>query len=211
MSAPAGASEYAMISSGNIISRYLPLLALAGAVAMATVSGCQGYRMGYAKAESEGQAVVAQLRQEYAEAMARAERAARERLQAEMARADEVAIDLDVARAAHAADTKTLKARIADATRNSTHTFSGDFVRMYNAAIGAGPRDIYSSGGAAGATGDASAGTAANAGLLAADSGVTEADVLAHITDYGQRCRDVESQLRGWIDLSRGWEADHEP
>ena len=194
-----------MISSGNIISRYLPLLALAGAVAMAAVSGCQGYRMGYAKAESEGQAAIAQLRLEYAEAMAKAERAARERLQAEIARADEVAIDLDVAKAAHAADTKTLKARIADATRNSTHTFGGEFVRMYNAAIGASSGDIHGAGSAASSESNTSAGATANAGLLAADSGVTEADILAHITDYGQRCRDIESQLRGWINLSVGW------
>ena len=198
-----------MISSVNTVSRYLPALALAGAVVLAAFAGCQGYRMGYNKAEAEGQAAMAELRQDYAEAMARAERVARERLQAEVAKADAVVTDLTAAQTAHAAEIKTLKARIANVTHNSTHTFSVGFVRLYNGAIGAGPSDIYNAGGSSGSEGGASTGAAANAGLLDADSGVTEADLLAHITDYGQRCRDIEAQLRGWIELSKGWV--HEP
>ena len=134
-----------MMISSAIISRYLPALALAGAVAMTIVSGCQGYRMGYAQAESEGQATVAALRQEYAEAVAKTERFARERLQAEVARADTVATELDAAKIAHSAGMKTLKRRIADATRSSTHIFSSEFVRLYNAAIGASTGAVYTS------------------------------------------------------------------
>lgn len=199
-----------MMISSAIISRYLPALALAGAVAMTIVSGCQGYRMGYAQAESEGQATVAALRQEYAEAVAKTERFARERLQAEVARADTVATELDAAKIAHSAGMKTLKRRIADATRSSTHIFSSEFVRLYNAAIGASTGAVYTSGGAPRPEGDAAAGAAPDPGLLDADSGVSEADLLAHIADYGQRCRDIEAQLRGWIHLSGGW-GEHDP
>ena len=191
--------------SGGVFARYMPTLVLAGAIALATFAGCQGYRMGYGQAEAEGQATVAEVRQEYAQAIAKAERAARERLQAEMSRADAVAVELETAKAVHTADIKTLKARIADVTLNSTHTFSVEFVRMYNAAIGADADYLHSAGGAASAEGRAASGAAAGAGLLDADSGVSEADLLAHIADYGQRCRDMEAQLRGWIDLSTGW------
>lgn len=118
----------------------MPTLVLAGAVALTALAGCQGYRMGYDKAEAEGQAIVAEVRQEYAQAIAKSERAARERLQAEVARADAVAVELATAKSTHSADVKTLKARIANVTLNSTHIFGNEFVRMYNAAIGASPR-----------------------------------------------------------------------
>lgn len=197
--------------SGGVFARYMPILVLAGAIALTAFAGCQGYRMGYGKAEAEGQAIVAEVRQEYAQAIAKSERAARERLQAEMARADAVAVELTAAKSAHSADIKTLKARIANVTLNSTHIFSVEFVRVYNAAIGADPGYLHSAGGASGAEGRTSSGATADTGLLDADSGVSEADILAHIADYGQRCRDIEAQLRGWIDLSRSWEARHEP
>lgn len=72
---------------------------------------------------------------------------------------------------------------------------SVDFVGLYNAAIGAGePPAVPGAASAAGA--DTQATT-----TEATDSGVRPDDVLYHITDYGHRCRDIESQLNGLIHL----------
>lgn len=94
-----------------------------------------------------------------------------------------------------------LRARIASITANSNHAFSADFVRVWNEATGAGRGDaVPGTGNTPGADGTPGTGKAAGAGILAAGT-VSEADVLAYIIYYGERCKNLEAQVTAWIDL----------
>ena len=69
-------------------------------------------------------------------------------------------------------------------------------MREYNAAIGL-PAP------AAGTTAPGFGGTAETAEASDAwlrDSGLTQADILAHVADYGERCRNLESQVNRLLD-----------
>lgn len=107
-----------------------------------------------------------------------------------------------------------LKKQIADVTRHwvdekGKHhpikcVFTRGFVQQYNAAIGASTGD----GGVSAATGSASDGntTGATDTALARlrDSGVTQADVLANVTDNARQCRVWREQVNGLLDYTRG-------
>lgn len=110
-------------------------------------------------------------------------------------------------RSQHAQDTQQLKRRIDRVT--------SQYRPAPNAPLQPVPRCVFTHGfvgvwnGAIGAAGvpaaDHSAGAAAAAGPdEALDSGVRQSDILAHHADYGQRCRDIESQLNRVIDLLEG-------
>lgn len=135
-----------------------------------------------------------------AEAVAEAERAAREKLEKETARVASLSAELSDARATLARERKSFNARLQAVSVAAAHNCAGlsaDWVRLYNEALGlarpgggpAGP-DADSAGPAAapGQTGPARAGLQPNA--LA-----TPEDVLAHVRDYGGYCRGLESQL----------------
>jgi len=83
--------------------------------------------------------------------------------------------------------------------------FTRGWLRDYNAAIGAGldmpgaPADT--AGGGVGT--QAGAAPAADAGVLL-DADITPADILAHVTDYGARCRGLEAQVIALIDRNEG-------
>lgn len=83
--------------------------------------------------------------------------------------------------------------------------FTRGWLRDYNAAIGAGADVPSADGAAAGSGPGAQAGTtaSADAGVLL-DADISPADILAHITDYGARCRGLEAQTLALIDR---WEA----
>lgn len=69
------------------------------------------------------------------------------------------------------------------------------FVGVYNAAIGAEePANLPDPAGTGGADPQADP-------AEAADAGVRPEDILYHLADYGQRCRDMESQLVRLIEL----------
>ncbi|MCW3482102.1 hypothetical protein OL229_21510 [Neisseriaceae bacterium JH1-16] len=69
--------------------------------------------------------------------------------------------------------------------------FTRGFVGVLNTAIGAEPVPAADPAGAAAAETDTAGAT---------DSGVSQADLLDHLTDYGQRCRRLEHQLDALID-----------
>ncbi|EJI5073128.1 hypothetical protein NE917_003064 [Salmonella enterica] len=107
-----------------------------------------------------------------------------------------------------------LKKQIADVTRqwvdekDKHHpikcVFTRGFVQQYNAAIGAGDGDS----GMSAATGSVSAGSTTGATDTALarlrDSGVSQADVLANVTDNARQCRVWREQVNGLLDYTEG-------
>lgn len=135
-----------------------------------------------------------------AEAVAAAERAARERLEKETARVAALSAELSDARQKLAKERQTFDARlqkVAFAARRDCAGLSLDWVRLYNEALGlagsgcgpgsetADPAGVTE---ASGQTGPARAG-------VRGDALATPEDVLAHVRDYGGYCRGLESQL----------------
>ena len=135
-----------------------------------------------------------------AEAVAAAEKNARERLAAETARGEKFARELAVKTAELDAERASVNRRIRDvseAARRDCAGLSAGWVRLYNEALG-----LADSGDSAGNQGSApggahdapgSAGTA-HAGVRQ-DALATPEDVLAHVRDYGGYCRGLEVQL----------------
>ena len=135
-----------------------------------------------------------------AEAVATAERDARERLEKETARVAALSAELSDARKKLAKERQTFDARlqkVALAARRDCAGLSSDWVRLYNEALG-----LAGSGGGPGGEGADPAGTAQNAGQagptetgIRGDALATPEDVLAHARDYGGYCRGLEIQL----------------
>jgi hypothetical protein len=168
--------------------------------------------MGHSAAGAKGEAALNGLRVEWeeerrlsAQAYGNALAQLGERLERERARADAVERDLASTRLAQSRTTQALQRRIAHATRVSHHSFSVDFVRLYNEAIGIPHSAVPSAVGSPGAAGAAGAAASPDAGLLERFDGVSEADLLAHITVYGSRCVKMEAQLAAWRELAQSW------
>ena len=135
-----------------------------------------------------------------AEAVATAERDARERLEKETARVAALSAELSDARKKLAKERQTFDARlqkVALAARRDCAGLSSDWVRLYNEALG-----LAGSGGGSGSQDTDPAGTAQNAGQagptetgIRGDALATPEDVLAHARDYGGYCRGLEIQL----------------
>ncbi|MGV2287287.1 hypothetical protein AAHK20_01115 [Trinickia sp. YCB016] len=157
-----------------------------------------GYYAGYRHASAQGAAALA--RQEAAQALA-----ARERERALNDYAASLAAQLLEARRRHASEAQDLKRRIDHVTDSyrpapdaplhplPACVFTAGFVGVYNAAIDAGPLPEAD----AAAVADGAPGAAETL-----DSGVRQRDVLAHLIDYGQRCRGIEAQLNrvlAWV------------
>ena len=183
------------------IALFCGLLALLGIVGGLAAWG--GYDAGYDKAKALGDAEIAQLISDHATAYADAMAELNNKLQEETERAMAVGYALASGRLANAKTEADLRTKIAGVTRDSTHVFSFDFVRVWNEAVGAAGGDhdtaAHSAGGVDGTPG---AGATPDSGVLAR---VTEADVLAYIIYYGRRSKDLEAQVNGWIDLAEGW------
>ena len=136
-----------------------------------------------------------------AEAVATAERDARERLEKETARVAALSAELSDARKKLAKERQTFDARlqkVALAARRDCAGLSSDWVRLYNEALGL----AAGSGGGPGSESADPAGTAQNAGQtgparagVRGDALATPEDVLAHVRDYGGYCRGLEVQL----------------
>lgn len=148
----------------------------------------------------------ARQEQARAEAMAAAEKSARERLAAATARGDRLALEV-------AQKTKELDAERASVNRRLVHVaetarrdcagLSAEWVRLYNETLGlAGPGAGDSAEGGSPASGiaagPAGASGAAGAGIRP-DALATPEDVLTHIRDYGHYCRTLEAGYRSLI------------
>lgn len=171
-----------------------------------------GYCLGLGKAEAEGEARVSALkvereeeRRQASESYGRALADALEQYEKEARRAQAVSAALEKNKQAHAKEAEALRRRISDAVRGSSHTFSPDFVRLYNEAIGLSGDTLQEALGAFFAASGAGESGTSGSRVLEPFSGVSEADILAHIARYGGRCRGLEAQLAGWQELQRSW------
>ncbi|GAB7495581.1 hypothetical protein Bwad001_43120 [Bilophila wadsworthia] len=136
-----------------------------------------------------------------ADAVAAAERAAREKLEKETARVAALSAELSDARQKLAKERQGFDARlqkVAVAARHNCAGLSRDWVRLYNEALGL----ATGAGGGPGSQDADPAGTAAPPGQtgpagtgVRGDALATPEDVLAHARDYGGYCRGLESQL----------------
>ena len=151
-----------------------------------------------------------------AEAVAAAEKNARERLAAETARGEKFARELAVKTAELDAERASVNRRIRDvseAARRDCAGLSAGWVRLYNEALG-----LADSGDSAGREGSAPGGAhdapgsagAARAGVQP-DALATPEDVLAHIRDYGLYCRRLEAGYRALTTLYNGDSNDRHP
>ncbi|NYT80894.1 lysis protein [Alcaligenaceae bacterium] len=187
------------------------LKALAG-VAAAAALAIAGYWQGYEKADALGRAELADIRRQHADALTAAHTVAHERYVGEVEYGLRLAKQLAGEREAYAAERKELLGRISDVTtvyvphegaapvQLPRCVFTTGFVREYNAALGLSTPSAGAP--AAGAAAAPRSAAALGAGLR--ESGVTQADILAHIADYGQRCRGVEAQLGRVLDYVEG-------
>ena len=151
-----------------------------------------------------------------AEAVAAAEKNARERLAAETARGEKFARELAVKTAELDAERASINKRIRDVSEKARRDCAGlsrEWVRLYNEALGL-AGSYYSAGNDGSAPGGAhdapgSAG-AARAGVQP-DALATPEDVLAHIRDYGLYCRRLEAGYRALTTLYNGDSNDRHP
>ena len=140
-----------------------------------------------------------------AEAVAAAEKNARERLAAETARGEKLARELAAKTAELDAERASINKRIRDVSEKARRDCAGlsrEWVRLYNEALGL-AGSYYRAGNEGSAPGGAddapgSAGTA-HAGVRQ-DALATPEDVLAHVRDYGGYCRKLEAGYRGLVD-----------
>lgn len=201
-----------MFNTPVITTRLNALLAaLALAAAAALVAGITGYSIGHGSAKAEGDAALAKLQRDHAVAVAKVADEARLRLVAEVERNNRLAQVLADEKATHAQEKQSLLRRIANVTTVYVPApglaprplpravFTAGFVREYNTAIGLPAADTGAA--AAGVGGTAEAGQAPDTWLL--DSGLSQADILAHIADYGERCRNLDAQVNRLLDRSQ--------
>ena len=143
-----------------------------------------------------------------AEAVAVAERAAREKLERECVRVASLAAELSDARAQLAKNRKDFDARlqaVSLAAARDCRGLSADWVRLYNEALG-----LAGAGGGPGGEGADPAGDAASAGQagpagagVRGDALATPEDVLAHVRDYGGYCRGLEAQAKALVKVAQ--------
>ena len=137
-----------------------------------------------------------------AEAVAAAEKNARERLAAETARSEKFARELAVKTAELDAERASINKRIRDVSEKARRDCAGlsrEWVLLYNEALYGSGHSAGNEGSAPGGAHDApgSAGTA-RAGIQP-DALATPEDVLAHVRDFGGYCRKLEAGYRALI------------
>ncbi|MGE4536325.1 MAG: hypothetical protein AB7D37_04535 [Desulfovibrio sp.] len=172
-----------------------------------------GYSLGFERADNARRVEVAALnaqaatwKAEQAQALAEAERKAREALEDAQGKVNALAARLEATRRQSAAKIKDITRRIPHATAGLRCAFGPDFVRLYNEAIGAAAD--RAGGGAVSQAAHPGAASGASGAAPAVDAGlrpvraVTPADILANIRDFGARSQAMEAQLDALIDLT---------
>ncbi|EGW43373.1 MULTISPECIES: hypothetical protein [Bilophila] len=150
-----------------------------------------------------------------AEAVAAAEKNARERLAAETARGEKLARELAAKTAELDAERASVNRRIRDVSEKARRDCAGlslEWVRLYNEALGFGAgHSAGNEGSAPGGTHDAPGSAGAARAGVQPDALATPEDVLAHIRDYGLYCRRLEAGYRALTTLYNGDSNDRHP
>ena len=137
-----------------------------------------------------------------AEAVAAAEKNARERLAAETARGEKFARELAVKTAELDAERASVNRRIRDvseAARRDCAGLSAGWVRLYNEALYGSYHSAGNEGSAPGGAYDAPGSAGAAGARVQPDTLATPEDVLAHVRDFGGYCRKLEAGYRALI------------
>lgn len=171
------------------------------------VGAIGGAWIAYDYATTKGDAALSKLERQYAVDVANATQAALDQYQAAADRAAKADRALAEAKQRHAAEKQSLLRRIPDVTTVYQAApgalpvalprcvFTAGWLSAYNAAIGVPGMQAPAASGKPGAAPFAGAGI--NAWLR--DSGLSQADILAHASDYGERCRGLEDQVNGLL------------
>ena len=197
-----------VLTTGRLI-----IYGLALAVLSTLIGGAGGAWLGYDYARAKGEAEIGTLKTQHATALAQAHDKALKEYQRETERAATAELALVSAQKQFAVERKSLLRRINDVTTVyqpapgaapvalPRTVLTAGWLQLYNAAIGV---PGIQTPAATGSAGHAPAATATvDTGLLL-DSGVTQADILAHIADYGAICRGLAAQVNGLLDLHEG-------
>ena len=202
----------------NILSRLKNLFDSGPLLLFCLLSMFAGYVHGRDTAEQEGKARIAALQTAWAEqersraeAVAAAEKSARERLAAATERGDRLAAELTKTTRALDTARADLNRRIRDVSESARRACPGlpaEWVRLYNEALGLAGADAGHNAGS-GRSGTVNAADTADAAGPAGtgiqpDALTTPEDVLAHIRDYGRYCRSMEAGYRALITLQHG-------
>ncbi|EDT8749028.1 hypothetical protein QG54_003426 [Salmonella enterica subsp. enterica] len=200
-----------------------PLLLLVVTVLLGWV-WVKGYDSGHLDAQRDGDKALAQLqsqfdtyRRESAEQQNEALRAVVARYNAQVAAAHKVDKDFQAKKQQLERENADLKKQIADVTRRwvdesgKSHpvkcVFTRGFVQQYNAALGVTATDSPGHPGtaAAAASGTGKTPRATDTALARLrDSGVSQADVLANVTDNARQCRVWREQVNSLLDHIKG-------
>lgn len=184
----------------------------------------KGYDSGHLDAQRDGDKALAQLqsqfdtyRRESAEQQNEALRAVVARYNAQVAAAHKVDKDFQAKKQQLERENADLKKQIADVTRQwvdekgKRHpiecVFTRGFVQQYNAALGV--TNTHNAGhhestAAASASAGKATGTTDTALARLRDSGVSQADILANVTDNARQCRVWREQVNGLLDYTEG-------
>ncbi|EBD9815338.1 hypothetical protein DB052_03175 [Salmonella enterica] len=184
----------------------------------------KGYDSGHLDAQRDGDKALAQLqsqfdtyRRESAEQQNEALRAVVARYNAQVAAAHKVDKDFQAKKQQLERENADLKKQIADVTRRwvdesgKSHpvkcVFTRGFVQQYNAALGvtatSSPGHPGTAAAAASGTGKTPRATDTALARLR-DSGVSQADVLANVTDNARQCRVWREQVNSLLDYIKG-------
>lgn len=150
-------------------------------------------------------AVHAEEEKARAEAVATAEKNARERLAAETVRGEKLARELAAKTAELDAERASINKRIRDVSEKARRDCAGlslEWVRLYNEALGLGSgHSAGSEGSAPGGAHDAPGSAGAARAGVRQDALATPEDVLAHVRDFGGYCRKLEAGYRALTTL----------
>ncbi|EBH2658032.1 hypothetical protein FKF99_15020 [Salmonella enterica] len=184
----------------------------------------KGYDSGHLDAQRDGDKALAQLqsqfdtyRRESAEQQNEALRTVVARYNARVAAAHKADADFQAKKQQLERENADLKKQIADVTRRwvdesgKSHpvkcVFTRGFVQQYNAALGVTATDSPGHPGtaAAAASGTGKTPRATDTALARLrDSGVSQADVLANVTDNARQCRVWREQVNSLLDYIKG-------
>ncbi|EIK4908790.1 hypothetical protein LJ798_000229 [Salmonella enterica] len=198
-------------------------LVLAVIVAFAA-SWLDGYGAGRTDGRRDGKQQLAQLQSQFdtykresAEQQNEALMTIIGRYNAQVAAAHQADADFQAKKQQLERENANLKKQITDVTRQwvdekgKSHpiecVFTRGFVQQYNAALGV--TDAHNAGhhestAAASASAGTTTGTTDTAVTRLRDSGVSQADILANVTDNARQCRVWREQLNGVLDYTEG-------
>ncbi|ECE2928252.1 hypothetical protein CDF14_07085 [Salmonella enterica] len=184
----------------------------------------RGYDSGHLDAKRDGDRALAQLQSRFdayrlksTEQQNEALQAAVARYNAQVAAAHQADEDFQARKQQLEQENADLKKQIADVTRQwvdekGKHhpiecVFTRGFVQQYNAALGvtgAHNASHHESTTAAAASTGKKTGATDTALARLRDSGVSQADILANVTDNARQCRVWREQLNGVLDYAEG-------